>query len=77
MAASQSQDPAAEHGEVIARLSNQLQIPLHEVREVYGAQLNRLATDARIANFLGVLALRNTRDILRADERRIAPAHST
>jgi hypothetical protein len=75
MVASQSLDPTAEHGGVIARLSHQLQVPLHEVSAIYGAQLERLAAGARIQNFLGVLALRNTRDVLRAEERRVAPTY--
>jgi signal transduction histidine kinase len=77
MAASQSLDQTAEHGGVIARLSHELRVPLHEVRKIYGAQLERLTADARIQKFLGVLALRNTRDILRADGRRIGPARPT
>jgi hypothetical protein len=70
MAVSQSLDRRAEHVGVIARLSHELQVPLHEVREIYGAQLKRLTAGARIPNFLGALALRNTRDFLRAGERR-------
>jgi hypothetical protein len=77
MAASQSLNPTSEHGGVIARLSHELQVPLQEVREIYGTQLERLGVDARVRNFLAVLALRNTRDILRADERRVAPARPT
>jgi hypothetical protein len=75
--ASDSLDPTAEHVGVIARLSRELQVPLQEVREIYGAQLERLAADARIQSFLGVLATRNTRDILRAADRRAAPLYPT
>jgi hypothetical protein len=77
MVASQSLHPSADHEGVVARLSHELQVPLHEVREIYGAQLERLAAQARIHNFLGVLATRNTRDILRATDRRAAPPYPT
>ena len=76
MATSQSLDPTAEQGGVIARLSHKLQVPLQEVREIYGSQLERLTADARIHKFIDVLALRNTREILRADDRRIAVPRS-
>ncbi len=72
MSASPSPDPAGDPRGVIARLSHALQVPLQEVREIYGTQLQRLGVEARVRNFLGVLALRHTRDILRADERRAA-----
>jgi hypothetical protein len=72
---SQSLQPTAGHEGVIARLSHELQLPLHQVREIYGAQLERLAADARIQSFLGVLATRNTRNILRAADRRAAPLY--
>jgi Protein of unknown function (DUF3562) len=61
----QSLDPTGEHGHAIARLSHELQVPLDEVGEIYRAQLARLGADAQILSFLGVLATRNTRDILR------------
>jgi len=64
--ASHSLDPTGAHGRVISKLSDELHVPLHEVQGVYRAQLERLGADARIERFLGVLAMRNTRDILRA-----------
>jgi signal transduction histidine kinase len=66
---SQSRHAGAEHEGAIARLSHELRVPLQEVRQIYGAQLERLGTDARIRSFLGVLARRKTRDILRAARR--------
>jgi len=69
--ASQSLDSTAENEGVIIRVSHELQVPLDEVREVYRAQLARFATDARVLSFLGVLATHNTRDILRAIDRRV------
>jgi hypothetical protein len=46
-------------------LSQQLRLPAHQVREIYSAQLDRLASEARIDDFLTVLAVRNARAILR------------
>lgn len=46
-------------------LSEELHVPVGEVREIYRQQLNRLAAGARIQTFLGVLATRNTRSFLR------------
>ena len=46
---------------VVEELSNELHLPVNEVREIYRQQLKRLAAEARIHGFLGVLARRNTR----------------
>jgi Protein of unknown function (DUF3562) len=46
-------------------LSDELHVPVNEVREIYRQQLQRLAAGARIRSFLGVLATRNTRSVLR------------
>jgi hypothetical protein len=53
------------HRHAIARLSAELHVPLHEVRQIYEAQLDRLGVEARIESFLGVLATSHTRSILR------------
>jgi Protein of unknown function (DUF3562) len=58
-------DPNAEHAGVIARLSDDLDVPLDEVGEIYREQLDRLAAGARIRSFLPLLAARNTRSVLR------------
>jgi hypothetical protein len=42
-----------------------LRVPAHQVREIYSAQLERLASETRIDDFLIVLAVRNARAILR------------
>ena len=52
-------------GDPITTLSEQLRVPAHQVREIYSAQLERLASEARIDDFLTVLAVRNARAILR------------
>ena len=49
----------------VAGLSEELHVPVSEVRAIYRQQLNRLAAGARIQSFLGVLATRNTRSFLR------------
>jgi hypothetical protein len=53
----------AEH--LIAALSEQLHIPAKQVGEIYWKQLDLLTAQARIHDFVGVLALRNARAILR------------
>ena len=65
-----SDDPTPDmdndHGRAIAMLSEKLQIPMYEVQEIYSKEFDRLASQARIGLFLGVLTLRNTRSILRS-----------
>ena len=58
-----------DHARAIATLSEKLQIPVHEVQEVYSKEFDRLASQARIELFLGVLTLRNTQSILRSGDR--------
>jgi len=50
---------------VVEGLSQQLRVPVGEVKETYRQQLRRLAAGARIQSFLSVLAARNTRSLLR------------
>ena len=57
-------------GHLIAALAEQLQVPFEQVDEIYWEQVDRLAADARIQDFLVVLALRNARAILRGGCRR-------
>jgi uncharacterized protein DUF3562 len=59
--------PAAlgkDHARAIATLSEHLEVPEHEVRDVYLKELDRLASHARIPNYLGVLAARHTHSVL-------------
>jgi len=49
----------------IAALSHELSVPLPQVDEVYQQQFSALAAQARVRSFLGILALRQTRAILR------------
>jgi len=71
-ALSRSLNMPSGHGGHIASLAAELRVPLHEVSEIYRAQFERLAAEARIESFLGVLAARHTRSILR-DCGRISP----
>jgi hypothetical protein len=50
---------------LIKALSEELHVPAQQVGEVYCNQLSILAAEARIQDFVGVLALRNARAILR------------
>jgi hypothetical protein len=49
----------------IQALPEQLQVPEFKVLEVYKTEYIRLSSQSRIANFVSVLAMRNTRSILR------------
>lgn len=50
--------------QAIAALSQKLKVPEEEVVKVFRIELDRLSVQARIPNFLSVLAMRNTRSIL-------------
>jgi hypothetical protein len=49
----------------IAALSERLTVPLQHVQEIYQQEFSKLAAQARVQSFLGILALRQTRAILR------------
>jgi hypothetical protein len=49
----------------IQALSEQLDVPELKVLEVYKTEYSRLSAQSRIATFVSVLAMRNTRSILR------------
>jgi hypothetical protein len=53
-------------GDPVKSLSEKLHVPPQRARQVYTAQLDRLACDARIEDFLTILAIRNARAVLRA-----------
>jgi len=63
MAESMPADDDAERA--IQALSEKLSVPAVKVLEVYKTEYNRLAAQSRIATFVSVLAMRNTRSILR------------
>jgi hypothetical protein len=49
----------------IQALSEKLDVPEFKVLEVYKTEYRRLSAQSRIATFVSVLAMRNTRSILR------------
>jgi hypothetical protein len=49
----------------IQALSEKLKVPELKVIEVYRTEFKRLAAQSRIETYLGVLAMRNTKSILR------------
>ena len=55
-----------DHDEAIAVLSDKLHAPAQEVGKIYRKEFDRLAGVARIRNFLVILAINNTRSILRS-----------
>jgi uncharacterized protein DUF3562 len=62
MTASSAADDAQQ---AIQALSKKLDVPELKVLEVYKTEYSRLSAQCRIAAFVGVLAMRNTRTILR------------
>ena len=50
----------------IAALSRELGLPVQQVDRIYQQELTELAAHARVRTFLGILALRQTRAILRS-----------
>lgn len=57
--------PDKDHAKTIRALSDKLQVPMHEVGEIYRVEFDRLAQGARIPTYLSVLAMNHTRSILR------------
>jgi Protein of unknown function (DUF3562). len=55
-----------EHRSAIAQLSRDLRVPPLQVGALYQVQLDRLAESARIRRYLGLIAAKRTRAILRA-----------
>jgi hypothetical protein len=55
--------------QAIHELSEKLKVPELKVIEVYKTEFKRLAAQSRIETYLGVLAMRNTKSILRSINR--------
>jgi len=51
--------------DALQKLSEKLKVPPLKVIEVYRTEFKRLASQSRIATYLGVLALQKTKSILR------------
>ena len=63
--ASPAADLNKEYSSAVVTLAENLQVPAHAVQEIYSQEFDRLAMKARVKSFVGVLAMRNTRAILR------------
>jgi hypothetical protein len=59
------------HASEIERLCDELEFSEQEVAPIYKAEFDRLATEARIVAFLDILAMSNTRSILRRARSRV------
>jgi uncharacterized protein (DUF2126 family) len=57
--------PDKDRAKTIKALSDKLQVPVQEVGEIYRMEFDRLAREARIPTYLAVLAMSNTRSIMR------------
>ena len=58
-------DPVADCAQVVAALAEDLNVTPEQIDGIYRRELSRLATGARIPQFVVTLAVRNTRRILR------------
>jgi hypothetical protein len=59
---------AGDHRSAIARLAGELHVPPPQVEAIYRVQLDRLAETARIPRYLGLLAAKRTRGMLRSSK---------
>jgi hypothetical protein len=55
-----------DHDKAIAALSDKLKASVQEVGKIYRKEFDRLAVSARVPNYLVILAMNNTRTILRS-----------
>lgn len=58
--------------QTISHLSQTTKIPVREIEAIYSDEVNRLAAEARIKTFVGVLAIARTRTILHEHKQRSA-----
>lgn len=65
MATSQDVQMETRHVAVIEAIAKETNRPIGEVTELYTAEISRLQSDARIRDFLVVLASKKVRDVLR------------
>lgn len=65
---SETADLGKDQVRAIATLAEKLHLPAQEVQQVYLKEFDRLESQARIRGFLGVLALRNARSVLRSGD---------
>lgn len=62
--------PENSQSETIRALPDKLQVPMHDVAEIYRSEFDRLAREAGIPTYLDILATSRTRSILREDGKR-------
>ncbi len=58
--------------QTIVHLSEKMQVSLDEVHQIYSSEFSRLAAEARIQQFVSILAIGRTRTILRESRMRSA-----
>ncbi len=51
--------------QTITHLSEEMQVPFDEIQEIYTSEVNQLTAEARIQQFVSLLAIGRTRTILR------------
>ena len=59
--------------QAITHLSEKTEVPVQEIEAIYSQEVDRLAADARIKTFVGILALGRTRTILHQHKPHAAP----
>jgi Protein of unknown function (DUF3562) len=55
----------SEHSRAIEFLANETHMPVEQIAKLYGREHSKLAVDARIKDYLPVLAIRKVREILK------------
>ncbi len=56
---------SGDSSQTIAQLSEKMQVPLDQIQAIYADEVDRLAAEARIQQFVSILAISRTRTILR------------
>ena len=58
-------EPFAERSRAIAEIAHELDVPIERVDRVFQREISRLLKRARVRQFIPILAMRNTRHLLR------------
>jgi hypothetical protein len=61
----QTAQASSDLSQTMTHLSKKMQVPLDRIHEIYAGEVNRLAAEARIHQFVSILAIGRTRTILR------------
>ena len=59
-------EPFAERSRAIAEIAHELDVPIERVDRVFQREISRLLMRARVRQFIPILAMRNTRHMMRA-----------